>query len=349
MHRFALTGGLAVVAGLASGQVGAHDFCVATATQLANAFEQSSTGGTYANEANAIHIRTGTYATGTATSGNPFTYHGAGTHALTIFGGYNAGCTSRTTDARTTVLDGLHASQVLFMGSQGGPITLIGLSVVNGEGGGNNSGAGAGINMNSDEDGNVSVQDVIFAHNHSPTYGGGLAASVQQGTLSVKANLFHDNSADLSGGAAELNAGAGAAVVWNNTVTQNTTPAAAGAGGMIFHGTSACECVLANNIFWANSNFGLYLSSSAADLEYNDIGTLGGLAPATEVGTVSMTPYFVDPASNDFHLSSASPLLGATPLTPTATDLDGHVFGAASHSLGDLGAYYDTIFANHFD
>jgi hypothetical protein len=138
MHRFALAGGLAVVAGLAAGPAGAHDFCIGTAALLANAFEQSSTGGTYADEDNSIHIRTGTY----ATSGNPFTYHGAGTHALTIFGGYNAGCTSRTTDARTTVLDGLHASQVLFMGSQGGPITLVGVSVVNGEGGGNNSGAG---------------------------------------------------------------------------------------------------------------------------------------------------------------------------------------------------------------
>jgi len=349
MHRFALIGGLAVAAGLIAGPAGAHDFCVGTAAQLVNALEQSSIGGTYANQDNLIQIRQGTYVASTATNGNPFTFQGAGTHALVIFGGYIAGCVSRSSDARTTVLDGNHATQVMRLANNGGRIALVGLSVINGEAGGNNSGAGAGINQNAGDDGNVSVQDVIFAHNHSPSYAGGLAVSVQHGTLSVNANLFHDNSADISGGAAELNVGEGVAHVWNNTVVQNTTPATNGAGGMIFHGTSACDCVLANNIFWGNSHYGLYLTSGAADLEYNDIGTLGGLTPTTQVGNVSMTPYFADGANNDFHLTSASPLLGTTPLTPGATDLDGHVFGPGSASLGDYGAYYDTIFANHFD
>jgi hypothetical protein len=106
-------------------------------------------------------------------------------------------------------------------------------------------------------------------------------------------------------------------------VTQNSTIAAGAVGGLSCFG----PCTIANNIFWNNDNFDLYLSQSGAQFDYNDVGVLSGSAPAGNTGDVQVDPHFVDAADGDLHLSGSSPLVALSPelypLNYPYTDVDG--------------------------
>ena len=120
-----------------------------------------------------------------------------------------------------------------------------------------------------------------------------------------------------------------------------------GVGGLYYEGTSNCDIV--NNIFSDNDNIGLYLGSGAdVVLEYNDYGTLGGIAPGGNIGNVSINPQFVNAAGGNFRLSADSTLIGLSPRsTFGGNDLDYN-----NYPLGgriDLGAYQRTIFEDGFD
>ena len=117
-------------------------------------------------------------------------------------------------------------------------------------------------------------------------------------------------------------------------------------GGMGFNGGPGCNCYVMNNILWNNTNVGLHLSSSTDNLEYNDIGTRDGITPMHEVGNFSDPPQFVDPAGDDFHLKGSSPAIAASPLAGVSPDLEGHGY---STGFNDIGAYYETIFADGLD
>jgi hypothetical protein len=140
--------------------------------------------------------------------------------------------------------------------------------------------------------------------------------------------------------------GAGATIA-GNTVALNTTTLSNGIGGLDFAPNDTCNCAFVNNILWDNSNFGLYLNNSNVDLEYNDIGTLTGSPPSTDVGNVAVAPQFVDRDNGDFHLAGNSPLFGLTPNPIGNFDLDGHRRPRYGHA--DPGAYEDTVFADGFD
>ncbi|HSS07140.1 MAG TPA: hypothetical protein VLK83_08385, partial [Rhodanobacteraceae bacterium] len=104
-HSGAFVWPLAAYALVATMNVGAHEFCVATSADLEMALADSSDGGMYAGENNDIGLRPGTY----ATSGGPFRYTNA-TRGLSIIGGYDAGCVNRLDDPTLSVLDGGHAT-----------------------------------------------------------------------------------------------------------------------------------------------------------------------------------------------------------------------------------------------
>ena len=330
-----------------SGLAQANTFCVATAQQLQDALTASSDGGMYHNETNTILLIQGTYTTGAATGNGPFHYSNSTIGVrININGGLDATCTTQTPKASLTVLDGNHASQVLTIHSADGRVFVDTLTIQNGES--SLDGGGLSINASLGDNSSAYVFDTIIQNNHTTNYGGGFIvdAAGSGHFLELLNNLIAGNSADLGDGAGELVGNGSETFISNNTVSQNTTTAMGGTGGL-----SPCNggaiCVVYNNIFWNNTNFGLYLSSTNADVEYNDYGTLGGLTPATSQGNVSVAPKFVNANGGNFHLAGDSPLLGFSPKLLGGFDLDGNPYPSAGKS--DLGAYEETIFVDGFD
>ena len=329
----------------ACGLAQANTFCVATAQQLQDALTASSDGGLYGGETNTIAIVQGTYTTGAATGNGPFHYSNSTIGVrININGGLDATCTTQTPKASLTVLDGNHASQVLRISSADGRVTVTTLTIQNGES--SMSGGGLSINNFVGANSGASVFDNIIQNNHTTVADGGLyIAVVGSGhVLILQNNLIVGNSADLGDGAGEA-VGTGGQFISNNTVTQNTTTAMGGFGGLYCGGPGRCN--VTNNIFWNNTNFGLYLGSTNADVEYNDYGTLGGSTPDTSQGNVSVAPKFVNANGGNFHLAGDSPLRGFSPLLIAGFDLDGNSYPSAGKS--DLGAYAETIFVDGFD
>ena len=134
--------------------------------------------------------------------------------------------------------------------------------------------------------------------------------------------------------------------LYNNTISRNTTSLYGGTGGL-YYGGSAPNAYIANNIFWSNTTYALYLRTSNGRLSYNDISTLGGIAPLSSIGNLSLAPNFINAAGGDFHLAGSSPLLGAVPQAYSSIDPDGMT--SASGDGMDMGAYYETIFIDGFD
>jgi hypothetical protein len=333
---------LAACALIATTNAGAHEFCVSNAADLEAALAASSDGGAFAGENSDIGLLPGTY----MTSGGPFHYTNA-TRGLTIIGGYDAGCVNRLDDPTLSVLDGGHATPVLDLHSQGGAIEVDWVTIQNGE----TTGAGAGIYLEGTSGQVTGVSNVIIQNNHAVDTAGGIYATVgnnaSNDVLFVESSLIVGNSADNGSSAGVLIVHGAGATIAGNTVSLNTTTLANGIGGLTFSGNATCNCSVVNNIVWDNANIGLWLGNSNVDLEYNDIGTLDGSTPDTDIGNVSVAPHFVDRDNGDFHLTGDSTLLGLTPNPIGNHDLDGHSRPRFGHA--DPGAYEETIFADGFD
>lgn len=333
---------LAMCAFLATANVAAHEFCVATAADLEAALAASSDGGMYASENNDIGLLPGTY----TTSGGPFHYANA-THGLSLIGGYDAGCANRLDDPTLSVLDGGHATPVLDLHSQGGALEVDWVTIQNGE----TTGAGGGLYLEGTGGQVTSVGNVIIQNNHAADTAGGIYATVgnnaSNDVLFVESSLIVGNSADNGSSAGVLIVHGAGATIAGNTVSLNTTTLANGIGGMSFGGNATCNCAVVNNIFWDNANIGLWLNSSNVALEYNDIGTLDGSTPDTDIGNVSVAPHFVDRDNGNFHLAGDSTLIGLTPNPIGSVDIEGH--SRPRFGLADPGAYEETIFADAFE
>jgi hypothetical protein len=327
-----------------SGWAHAHIFCVSTASAFQAALTQSSDGGIYAGEDNAILLVGNTYTTGAATGNAPFHYYLSNTtHAIQIYGGYATNCNPRTALTPPTILDGGGNTGVLSVGNKFGSIMVSQLTLQNGESG--TPGAGLQVNYLVSVNADVDIHDVIIRNNHSTVSAGGLYASAG-GYGGFTANLITGNSADGQYGAGYVTGYGSGSVFYNNTVSKNTSTAATNpTGGLYCGGTAPCE--MHNNIFWNNTTYGVYLGNSNAFLSYNDIGTQGGTAPGTDYMNLSVAPKFVDAINDNFRLAGDSPLLGYGVLNGTTYDLDGHQYA----TLGklDLGPYAETIFTDDFE
>ncbi len=340
---------LAAVLLLTGGYTRAHTVCVATAVQLqdalATAANVSDLQGTY------INVVKGTYKTTDLVSPQRFIYQTAVSDPsfyIVVRGGWNPGCTVRTAAATDTVLDGDHTTQVLVIRIPRGSVEVYGLTIQNGET--DQSGAGLAINDLNNHKAYVQVSTNIIRNNHTTFFDGGFRAfgGGSGNKIFFRNNVVYGNSADMGSAAGTVidNNGAGA-VVNNNTVTRNTTTASGAVGGLTCLGT----CTIANNIFRDNSNIGIYIGQSGAVFDYNDYGTLGGVAPATSTGNLQVSAGFVNAVAEDFHLAGNSPLIAASPeiypLSYPYTDPDGHE--SPSSGLMDIGAYQETIFSADFD
>jgi hypothetical protein len=323
--------------------------CVSTAQQFQQALTDSSDGGMYAGEAVEINLEQGIYKTGAATGNGPFAYHStAATGDIQIFGGFSAGCMDFLRDARLTVLDGQNATQVLNIQNAHALADVESLTIQNGES--TVAGGGVAINTNT-SGGTVLLRDAIIRNNHTSSIGGGFAIDGAGSQVDLDGNLIVHNAADGGFGAGfQYSRNGGEIFTTFNTIYQNTTTAVGGTGGLSCCGTPDVSPFLRGNIIWQNTNFGLSLNGTPAVLDYNDHGTITGVAPATEQGTLSVDPGFVDAAGGNYRLASGSPLLGYCPADicdPLSHDLIGRAYPQTG--FVDIGAFEDTIFVSGFD
>jgi len=340
-----------------SAQASTVILCAVSAADLQADLTSASDGGTYSGDDVTIEIAAGTYNIGSATANGAFHYSSTATTGyLAIFGGYDAGCHVYTPDATATVLDGNSTAQVLNINSQNTDVLVANLTIQNGNT--NSYGGGLSINAGTSGGGSVQVADTIIQNNHTSDEGGGLVVYARGGSHSIQIhdNLIIGNSAAVSYGAGFAygnGTGALAGVYLSySTVVGNTTSLSGAVGGFGCCGTPSQTPIVSTSIFWQNTNYGLYLSGTAAELDYNDYGTLGGTPPYNRLYTLtnlSTAPKFRNAANGDYHLSSASPLLGyvARPDCGDGNyDLDGNARNGNSRC--DAGAYEDTIFSNGF-
>lgn len=325
--------------------VSAHEFCVASSTQLQQALNASSDGGVYAAEDNVINIVKGHYLTGTASDNGPFHYNSLGTHRLYLTGGWATGCNEYdpTRSAILTRLDGGGATAVLSVRNPSGLVYVDNLTVENGEGG--SPGAGLQINYLSTVNAPVTINNVIVRNNHTTSSAGGVYASGSGGGNGVRlfGSLIYDNSADNGYGAGYFTSYNNIGAALCSTVVRNT--AASGIGGAYFGGGSAWG--IFSSIFWNNAVSGLELGNASVDLFYDDFGTRTGNSPHVDIGSLSVAPKFVDAAASNFHLAGDSPLLGVSRFQCGGSDVEGKAFAYTGGQ--DLGAFSETIFIDNMD
>ena len=322
-------------------------YCVSTATQLQAALSSSSDNGLNNGKDALIHIVKGTYVVGLATLGQSFGYQStAATGSLTLEGGYDAGCGTRTLDALATVIDGNNLSQVLVIENVNNEVDVSNLTFQNG----NATGFGAGLQVNfaPADVATVKIFDNVIRNNHTSEFAGGLATATSSSAhfVLVYSNLITGNSAASGIGGAYILADGGEGVFYDDTVSGNSTTAMNGVGGAECNGTGTCEVF--NSIFWGNTNWGLRLETPGAYLISNDIDTRDGSSLLLEnVGNLSVLPRFVDSANGDFRLDTGSPLFAVSSHLDHGIDIEGYAY--ALRGVQDMGVYAQTIYSNGFD
>jgi hypothetical protein len=250
----------------------------------------------------------------------------------------------QTNDSSLAKLDGNHATGVLIVRSGNGIVQVSHLTLQNGEH--DEVGGGLQVNYLVTVNAGVNISNLIIRNNHTSVDAGGLYVSGAGVLDSIANNLIRDNSASGQHGAGYITGYGQYSEVYNNTIAQNTSTAVTNpSGGLYCAGTTPCR--IENNIFWNNTTYGLFLGNSGAILSHNDIGTLGGEAPATEIANLSTQPKFVDSANNNFHLAGDSPLLAYGVDEGTIVDLDGNPYPTTGGV--DLGAFSETIFRGQFE
>jgi hypothetical protein len=334
--------------------------CASTADDVFQAMALYSDSG--AQHASGLDLRLKSnknYKVGSQTGNAPFTYFNSGPGVvLEITGNWNSDCSVQSTGFPTSILDGNNINAVVHVDNDLGGIYINRIIVQ----GGNTTQAGAGLVINaSDAFGSiVSVTNSVIRNNTTTGIAGGvLAYSTNHsgsGTYeSFYGNLITGNHADLDFGAGRINAdglsNGGNPSFISNVIYGNTSSSD---GGLSIAGTGSSNLnpFVTCNVFRGNSNAGLNFGGNGAYLEFNAYGTRSGVAPVTEIGTVTAAPMFVDADNGDFHLAQGSPLIGAVArpgggFCISSADFDGHT--RTYTSISDIGVYVETIFGHGFD
>ncbi len=271
--------------------------------------------------------------------------------ALTLAGGYNAGCAQRT---GTTFLDGngdVRPLEMRLFGPQS--VVIDRLTFIDGfatDGGGN-----LFIGM-FDQDGGASVRidNSGFLVGSSASGGAGFDIT-GWGTLRFRNNLVVGN-AGPSFPAGRINL-TGDIFLVGNTITANATTDGQGWALYTNATTAASSQWLSNNILWGNDSFGdVYLfGAGTVTLVNNNIGvrtnpTLGGASG----GNLSVDPQFAacGVVCISRQLARSSPLVDAGVNNPQGgrptTDFDGNARLVGPNV--DIGAYeLDRLFDDGFE
>jgi hypothetical protein len=218
----------------------------------------------------------------------------------------------------------------------------------------------------------VQVQDTIVRHNQAPGAnerggrGAGIAVEVYGGNSSAELimvnSLIYGNHGNWPGGGLELAAtgpgqeNAVRAVLVNTTITGNRADTWGGSGIDVYAGRGSARATLEmyNSIVYGNPFSGeqpwhdLWVETGDADntsisAYHCDIGHVispGGVYEPFSV--ISQDPGFVDPASDDYHLSRGSPCIDAgTASVPEPPGLPAMDFEGDPRTIGpapDIGA-----------
>jgi Right handed beta helix region len=242
---------------------------------------------------------------------------------------------------------------ILIFGGSSGLVQIIGNTITN-----NNmqsGGQGGGISV---AGGGALLQGNLISGNIVYNEGGGITAYNVFAPLTIVQNVIVNNVA-LTGKGGGINlslpSSSAAVFVTNNTIANNT--GYANTSGVYTTGF-AQPATLANNIIAAPAGQdpvtcdGTY-STVSPTFSHNDAYSIGsnssgffGFCVAGSSGNFSADPLFLSAANNDFHVSSASPIVDAGDNSASglpATDFDNNPRisdgngGAAA--IVDLGAY----------
>jgi hypothetical protein len=184
--RSTLLGSALLLLGLAA-PTGAAVFCVDSAGALQDALTAAASNGVD----DEVRIVQGTYV------GN-FVYASAQADALSVLGGYTAGCASREVDPENSILDGNRTNTVLALSAPNvaAEFFLEGLTLRNGQ----RSGNGGGLFAKVGTDGVVRIEQNRIEGNLASEYGGGVFCDSSNGTASFAGNSISGNTAWIGGG-----------------------------------------------------------------------------------------------------------------------------------------------------
>ena len=209
--RRIMMGGLILAIGLGLGLAPlsvahAATSCVATETELLTALFNAESNG----EDDLIQFVQGTYV------GN-FLYSSAESFNLTIEGGWDAGCVSRTVDPTNTVLDGNASGTTLALSSTAlSDYVVDGLTVQNGSASGN-----AGGLFVVTAGGDVTLTDNTITGNSTTGEGGGVSVT-DATTVTLTDNTISTNSSDNRGGGVYVT-GSRTVTLTDNTISTNSS------------------------------------------------------------------------------------------------------------------------------
>lgn len=322
-------------------------YCVSDPGFLYYALQAISDGGATSNDDALVKIAAGTY----SYAGAEYSYNNTKGYSLDIEGGYDATCTTQSTAAGTTVLDGGNTFPALSVGSTGN----VTIRRVTFEHGFLHGGDGGGVNLYLNASSGV-APTFLFESNQvlrsSSDYGVGGLIAFGKGTIRIVGNLIAHNSAPFAGAVStQMDAGSVVEFV-NNTVANNV---ATGAGSQVIQlGASGAAGSVMNNVVYGNtSSYDIQIYSvTMFAFSYNDYHTIDG-SPASSTNEFDVDPKFINSGLDNFRLSSTSTLLGAGGTPPPGdfplTDLDGHPRTFAGKI--DPGAFQfgDGIFMSGFD
>lgn len=270
--------------------------------------------------------------------------------ALSLSGGWNAGCTGRGTGF--TALDGGGTHRVLHVSSDAtGDLAITDILF---SGGWNDAAIAGGALAIETASRDVLIERNLFVGNEDTHQGGAarIAVSTSNSLVTVRNNVVLGNIAPEAAGLV-INASLGDAYVVNNTIVANTTSiAGALCAGLCISGGS--DYTLSNNILWNNPAGDLHIGNTGdATLLHNDVGTISGGSPGPgSMGNLDVEPGFA-PGLLNLRLAADSPLVDA--------GLDGAPGGIGAFDAGggarvqgthvDIGAYEtaDSIFEDGFE
>jgi hypothetical protein len=255
VFKFAIILGVAAPAIVLSAPVSAANFCVSNVTELQDALSTAEANG----EDDTIRVVQGTY-------NSNFNYSSDQGNDIAVLGGYASGCNDREISPANTILDADGSYTVLsFYLSNGGNITVEGLTIRNGS----SDYAGGGVialsSAESGAAGNITISSNVITGNHTNTKGGGVFAyslsnSSSAGDVILADNIITANNADEGSGGAyagsQSDPGLGGSVtLTNNTFSDNTSNWGHSGARANTHSKTgtAGTVILTGNIFSGNS------------------------------------------------------------------------------------------------